>query len=59
MIDDACYQLRRTPKIRPALEEMLNEKCVGNICEIYDAEEPRRPNGAVAQAWSTAMALLL
>jgi glycogen debranching enzyme len=28
--------------------------CIGSIAEIYDAEEPRRPRGCPAQAWSVA-----
>ena len=55
---EACYQLRRTIKIEPAIEQMLQERCLGSICEIYDADEPRRANGCVAQAWSVAMAIL-
>ncbi|MBQ9313974.1 MAG: glycogen debranching enzyme family protein [Clostridia bacterium] len=55
---EACYKIRRTPKLEPNIEEMLKEGCIGNICEIYDADEPRRPNGALAQAWSIAMAIL-
>ena len=35
--------------------EMLRERCFGNVSEIYDAEEPRRPKGAFAQSWSVAM----
>lgn len=38
--------------------EMLNDDCIGNICEIYDASFPRMPKGAYAQAWSVAMAIL-
>ena len=34
--------------------ELLNDGCVGNIAEIYDADEPRYANGALAQAWSVA-----
>ncbi len=33
------------------IEELLNDGCVGNVAEIYDAEEPREANGALAQAW--------
>lgn len=55
---EACYQLRRTPKEVPNIEKMIQERCLGNICEIYDADEPRRPAGCVAQAWSVAMAIL-
>lgn len=38
--------------------EMLEDGCIGSVCEIYDAEEPRKAKGAYAQAWSVAMALL-
>ncbi len=39
------------------VEELLNEGCVGSIAEIYDAEEPRNANGALAQAWSVSAIL--
>ena len=38
---------------------MLYEGCVGSIAEIYDAEEPRYPNGALAQGWSVAALLFI
>ena len=34
------------------VKELLEEGCIGSIAEIYDADEPRYPNGALAQAWS-------
>lgn len=34
------------------IKELLCDGCVGNIAEIYDADEPREANGALAQAWS-------
>ena len=34
------------------MEELLDDGCVGSVAEIYDAEEPRYANGALAQAWS-------
>jgi glycogen debranching enzyme len=38
-----------------ALEnEAAKAGCLGSIAEIYDAEEPRRPRGCPAQAWSVA-----
>ena len=40
------------------LDEMLSDDCIGSICEIYDAEEPRLPKGAISQAWSVAMGIL-
>ena len=36
------------------IEELLHDDCIGNVAEIYDAEEPRMPKGAFAQAWSVA-----
>jgi glycogen debranching enzyme len=35
-------------------EETAHAGCIGSIAEIYDAEEPRRPRGCPAQAWSMA-----
>ena len=40
------------------VEELINDNCLGSICEIYDADEPRCPNGAFSQAWSVAMAIM-
>jgi predicted glycogen debranching enzyme len=39
------------------LEPHLNEAGVGTISEIFDAEEPWRPRGCIAQAWSVAEVL--
>ncbi len=44
---------KRKFRYEPALE-LLNDGCVGNVAEIYDAEEPQNANGALAQAWSVA-----
>lgn len=41
------------------IEELLNDGCVGNIAEIYDADEPREANGALAQAWSVSAMMFL
>ena len=54
----ACYKLRRKPLMMINVEELLTDRCIGSICEIYDADEPRRANGAISQAWSVAMANL-
>lgn len=35
--------------------ELLRDDCIGSVAEIYDAETPRLPKGAFAQAWSVAM----
>ena len=32
----------------------LNEGCIGNVSEIFDADAPHSPRGCVAQAWSVA-----
>lgn len=40
------------------IKQMLHEGCIGNVSEIYDADEPRLPNGAFAQAWSIAMLIM-
>lgn len=55
---EACYKLKRKPKVLLDINQMLEDRCIGSICEIYDADEPRRANGAVSQAWSVAMAIL-
>jgi predicted glycogen debranching enzyme len=39
------------------LEEHLLHSGVGQISEIFDATEPYRPRGCIAQAWSVAEAL--
>ncbi|MBO5142516.1 MAG: glycogen debranching enzyme family protein [Clostridia bacterium] len=41
------------------INELLNDGCIGNIAEIYDAEEPREANGALAQAWGVAAMMYL
>jgi glycogen debranching enzyme len=35
-------------------KEAARERCLGAIAEIYDGDEPRRPRGCPAQAWSMA-----
>ena len=47
------YEKRANDNIE--VQKMLHEGCIGNAAEIYDAEEPRKPKGAFAQAWSIAM----
>ncbi len=36
------------------LDAHLQEACLGQISEIFDAEAPHRPRGCFAQAWSVA-----
>lgn len=38
-------------------EPHLSRQCIGSISEIFDAEAPYTPRGAIAQAWSVAEVL--
>jgi predicted glycogen debranching enzyme len=40
--------------IEPLLENLTKDGCIGSICEIFDGDEPQRPKGCFAQAWSVA-----
>jgi len=40
--------------IRPLLTNLTGDGCIGSICEIFDGNEPQRPKGCFAQAWSIA-----
>jgi len=40
-----------------SFDQHLDEACVGQISEVFDAEEPYLPRGCVAQAWSVAEVL--
>ena len=35
----------------------MDEYCIGQIAEVFDADPPRRPGGCAAQAWSVAETL--
>jgi glycogen debranching enzyme len=54
---DAQAQVRRW--LSPLIEHLNNEACIGSISEIFEAEEPYRPVGCCAQAWSVAEVLRL
>lgn len=41
------------------LVDHLEENCLGQIAEIFEADEPHRPVGCCAQAWSVAEVLRL
>jgi len=54
---DAAFAVRGEAPIEKLLiyaEDLLKEFGVGSIAEIYDGDEPQRPNGCIAQAWSVA-----
>ncbi|HEX8911262.1 MAG TPA: amylo-alpha-1,6-glucosidase [Humisphaera sp.] len=44
--------------LRPLVEHM-EQNCIGQIAEIFEADEPHRPAGCCAQAWSVAEVLRL
>ena len=59
---DAELKLPGTDRARlrallASFDEQLEEACVGQISEVFDAEEPFLPRGCVAQAWSVAEVL--
>jgi 4-alpha-glucanotransferase len=39
---------------QPLLDHMHKQACIGSISEIFDADSPHFPQGAIAQAWSVA-----
>jgi predicted glycogen debranching enzyme len=45
--------------LRPLLDHMESDACIGQISEIFEADEPHRPVGCPAQAWSVAEVLRL
>lgn len=40
--------------IRPLLEHLTGDACLGSVSEIFDGDAPHTPRGCVAQAWSVA-----
>jgi predicted glycogen debranching enzyme len=49
--------LARGHALLAGLERHLDEGCIGQIAEVFDAEPPHAPGGAPAQAWSVAEVL--
>ncbi len=43
----------------PLQQQFKTRGCIGQICEIFDGDEPHRPAGCFAQAWSVAEVLRL
>ncbi|MCK5174702.1 MAG: glycogen debranching protein, partial [Planctomycetes bacterium] len=43
--------------LRPLLEHLNHDGCIGSISEIFDGDMPQRPRGCFAQAWSVAEVL--
>lgn len=38
--------------IRPLIEHLTADGCLGQISEIFDGDSPHKPKGCIAQAWS-------
>ncbi|HEY7116929.1 MAG TPA: amylo-alpha-1,6-glucosidase [Tepidisphaeraceae bacterium] len=45
--------------LAPLINQMHDRGCIGQIAEVYDGDEPQRPLGCCAQAWSVAEVLRL
>ncbi len=40
--------------IRPLLNHLHRDACLGSVSEIFDGDYPHKPQGCIAQAWSVA-----
>jgi predicted glycogen debranching enzyme len=40
--------------IRPLMQHLTEDGCLGQLCEIFDGDNPHEPKGCSAQAWSIA-----
>lgn len=40
--------------IQPLLQHLTEDGCLGQLCEIFDGDNPQKPRGCFAQAWSIA-----
>ncbi len=52
--DDAAGIDEQIRELLSPLIESLDEGCLGQVAEIYDGDQPQRPRGCPAQAWSVA-----
>jgi len=43
--------------LRPLLKHLTTDGCIGSISEVFDGDQPQRPKGCFAQAWSVAEVL--
>jgi glycogen debranching enzyme len=51
---DRKARLLAAELIQPLLDHLTQDGCLGSICEVFDGDEPIRPKGCIAQAWSVA-----
>jgi predicted glycogen debranching enzyme len=58
---DALVKVKsQNSKVKSVIDNFkyhLNEACIGQISEIFDADAPHHPRGCVAQAWGVAEVL--
>jgi len=47
-------KLQARELVEPLLRHINTDACIGSVSEIFDGDDPHRPNGTVAQAWSVA-----
>jgi glycogen debranching enzyme len=40
--------------IKPLMQHLTEDGCLGQVCEIFDGDDPHKPRGCIAQAWSVA-----
>jgi len=40
--------------IKPLLQHLTEDGCIGSVSEIFDGHPPHEPRGCIAQAWSVA-----
>ena len=40
--------------IKPLMQHLTENGCLGQVCEIFDGDAPQKPKGCFAQAWSIA-----
>jgi predicted glycogen debranching enzyme len=52
---ESVAQVRRW--LEPLIHHLEYDACIGSISEIFEADEPHRPDGCPAQAWSVAEVL--
>jgi predicted glycogen debranching enzyme len=52
--EDRKARLRATAFLETLLDHLTAEGCLGSLCEVFDGDEPARPKGCIAQAWSVA-----
>ena len=38
----------------PLMRHLTEDACLGSVSEIFDGDEPHKPRGCIAQAWSIA-----